>query len=131
MPPPLNTALATRWLTDGTWRELVAEVREECIARQAIAEQALRPGSFHSEREGYHLWVPTGPDIAPAELIAALRPTGLSVVPGEAFAATRSGEAKAIRVSTGGGQDREQLARALATLDALLHHRGTRSSPLV
>jgi DNA-binding transcriptional MocR family regulator len=134
MAPPLNIALASQWLGDGTWAELVCEVRTECIARQTIAGEVLRPGSFRADREGYHLWVPTGPDLAPSELVSALQPTGLSAVPSEAFAANRSTEGRAagaIRVSIGGGQDREQLRRALSTLDALLHHRGSRGNPMV
>lgn len=131
MAPPLNIALASLWLTDGSWRDLVCEVRAECIARQAIAATVLKPGSFRAERDGYHLWVPTGPDLSPSELVSALRPSGLSAIPGEAFAADRSADARAIRVSIGGAQDREQLTRALTMLDALLHHRGSRSSPLV
>lgn len=131
MAPPLNTAVATQWLVDGTWAALVAEVRAECIARQAIVADILPQGSYRADAEGYHLWVLLGPDLAPSGLVSALRPTGLSVVSSEAFEVARDGGAAALRVSIGGGQDRDALARALAMLDALLHHRGSRSSPLV
>lgn len=131
MPPPLNIAVATRWLTDVTWAELVEEVRAECAARQDIAARVLQPGSYHADAEGYHLWVPCPPDLAASELVSALRSTGLPAVPGEVFAADRQIEAPAIRVSIGGSLDREQLTRSLGMLDALLHHRGNRASPLV
>ena len=131
MAPPLNIAVATQWLADGTWATLVDEVRAECTARQAIAASILPQGSYLADGEGYHLWVPVGPEIAVSGLVSALRPTGLSVVSSDAFEVDRAGQAPALRVSIGGGQDRDQLARGLAMLDALLHHRGSRSSPLV
>ena len=131
MAPPLNVAAATKWLREGTWAELVAEVRAECAARQAIAAEMLPPGSFRADPEGYHLWIPLPAETAPAELVAALAPSGLSVVSSEAFAADRAEQARAVRVSIGGGLGRERLSRALSLLDALLHHRGNRAAPLV
>jgi len=131
MPPPLNIAVATQWLADGSWAELVAEVRAECVARQEIVARLLEPGSYFADAEGYHLWVPCPPDLAPSAVVSALRSTGLPAVAGEAFAANPSATAAAIRVSIGGSLDRDQLARSLGMLDALLHHRGNRASPLV
>ena len=131
MAPPLNVALATKWLREGTWAGLVAEVRAECAKRQMIASEILPQGSYHADPEGYHLWVPLTGDLAPAELVAALAPSGLSAVSSEAFAADRDAPARGIRVSIGGSLSRERLARALALLDALLHHRGMRATPLV
>jgi DNA-binding transcriptional MocR family regulator len=131
MAPPLNVAAATRWLGDGTWAQLVGEVRAECVARQAIVAEILPDGSYRADPAGYHLWIPLAGDIASAELVSALAPSGLSAVPSEAFAADRAGPARGIRVSIGGSLSRERLARALALLDALLHHRGTRASPMV
>ncbi len=131
MAPPLNVAVATKWLTSGAWAELVGEVRGECAARQAMVAEALPAGSYHADPEGYHLWIPLR-DMAPAELVSALAPSGLSAVSSEAFAADRSAsENPGVRVSIGGSLGRDRLPRALALLDALLHHRGNRSAPLV
>lgn len=130
MAPPLNVAVATKWLTEGTWAGLVAEVRAECAARQAIVAAALPAGSYGADPEGYHLWIALR-DIAPAELVGALAASGLSAVASEAFAADRAERSAGVRISIGGSLGRERLARALALLDALLHHRGTRAAPLV
>jgi DNA-binding transcriptional MocR family regulator len=131
MAPPLNVALVGKWLREGTWAGLVDEVRAECVARRAIAAELLPSGSFRAEPEGYHLWIPLDGALAPGELVSALAPSGLSVVSSEAFAADPGETARAVRVSIGGGLSRERLARALELLDALLHHRGSRTTPLV
>lgn len=131
MAPPLNVALASQWLQNGTWRTLVDEVRAECLARRAIVDEILPAGSFRAEPEGYHLWIPMPPGLAPAELVSALAPSGLSVVSGDAFAVDPADPARAVRVSVGGSLNRERLTRALSLLDALLHHRGSRTPPLV
>ena len=131
MAPPLNVAAATKWLNEGTWSGLVAEVRAECLARQAMVAEILPPGSYRAAPEGYHLWIPLSGDMAPAELVSALAPSGLSVVSSEAFAADRAEPARGLRVSIGGSLSRERLSRALSLLDALLHHRGNRAAPMV
>jgi DNA-binding transcriptional MocR family regulator len=131
MAPSLNVAVATKWLREGTWAELVAEVRSECVARQAIVAEMLPPSSFRADAEGYHLWIPLSGDMAPAQLVAALAPSGLSAASSEAFAADPGEPSRAIRVSIGGSLSRARLPRALSLLDALLHHRGNRATPLV
>jgi DNA-binding transcriptional MocR family regulator len=131
MAPPLNVALATKWLGDGTWADLVDEIRTECIARQAIVAATLPPGSFRADPEGYHLWVPLPGELAPAEVISALGPSGMSVASSAAFAADASETWRGIRVSIGGSLSADRLPRALTLLDALLHHRGNRAAPMV
>lgn len=131
MAPPLNVAVASEWLRQGTWSKLVSEVRAECVARQALVADLLEPGSYRADPEGYHLWIPLAGRMSPAEIVSALMPTGLSVVSSEAFAVDGVGQLPAIRVSIGGSLSRERLVRALTLLDALLHDGGSRSRPLV
>jgi len=132
MPPPLNSAIATAWLNDGSWATLVDEVRQECRARQQITRSILPGGSFHAADDGYHLWVPLPAGMPAPALITALAPTGLSVISGESFsAAPDNPPAPALRISIGGSLSRDQLTRALHLLDTLLHHSGARITPLV
>lgn len=131
MAPPLNMAVFTQWLQDGTWAHLVGQVRNECIARQEIVARILPADSYHAAREGYHLWVPTG-SVNPLELMSLLQPLGASVVSSESFSVSKDdSETRSIRLSIGGSLDREKLTRILEMLDAILNHRKGRMSPLV
>ncbi|MBN8841889.1 MAG: PLP-dependent aminotransferase family protein, partial [Sphingomonadales bacterium] len=44
MAPPLNAALVTRWLEDGSYDRLIGETRAEAVARQAIASEIRAAG---------------------------------------------------------------------------------------
>ncbi|MBB5684611.1 PLP-dependent aminotransferase family protein [Sphingobium boeckii] len=120
MVPPLNAALASLWIKDGSLATLTAEVRAEAIARQAIARSILGARAYHAHPEGYHLWLPLPDDLRAAPLIHALRPAGLSIVSSSAFSADPDDDGHAVRISIGGGISRERLARTLALLDAML-----------
>ncbi|MBU3076625.1 PLP-dependent aminotransferase family protein [Sphingomonas quercus] len=134
MAPPLNAALVSLWLRDGTFGRLIAAVREEAVARQRIVSRALAGLDYATHPEGYHLWLrlDAAHMPAPAELAAMLRPAGLSAVSAQAFAA-RPDEASppAVRISFGGAMDHERLRRALQRLEALLHHGHARATALV
>ncbi|WP_076071010.1 PLP-dependent aminotransferase family protein [Sphingomonas montana] len=130
MAPPLNAALTTLWLRDGSFERLVAEVREESIARQQLAAVILADVPFSAQPDGYHLWMPLADSASPADIVNALRPAGLSVVPSDAFAVGRDA-APALRVSIGGGLSRERLGRTLRLLDALVVQDARRNAPIV
>lgn len=131
MPPPLNTAICTLWLRNGTWAALVDEVRQECLARQALVAEILPAGSYRAARGGYHIWVPLDGETRPFELVNALQTMGLSCVSSEQFRAGPADNRQAVRLSIGGSLDRPRLARALSVLDAMLHHRAGRAVPLI
>ncbi len=129
MAPPLNAALVSLWLRDGSFAALVDEVRAEARARQALAAQILAEVPYASQPDGYHLWLPLGPDASAAEIVNALRPAGLSVAPADAFAVDASHVAPALRVSIGGGLSRDRLKRTLGLLDALIAQAPGRRAP--
>ena len=116
MAPPLDAALVTRWLEDGSYDRLIAETRAEAVARQAIAAAILPAGSYAAHPCGYHLWValPAGAD--QGRVAEALRGVGMTAIPAAAFAAGEGGGA-ALRVSLGGAITREGLARGLTMLE--------------
>ena len=130
MAPPLNAALTSLWLGNGSFDMLVREVREESVARQRLAAEILVDVPYSSRAEGYHLWVPLVQTASASEIVNALRPAGLSVVPSEAFA-IQPGAGSALRVSIGGGLSRDRLARTLRLLDALINQGASHKSPIV
>lgn len=131
MPPPLNAAICTQWLTDGTWSTLVDEVRDECRARQSIVAESLPSSAYRTTPEGYHIWVPLTDRAQSFEVMRGLHNLGVSTVSSEQFRVDRYSSESAVRISIGGGLDRERLTRAMILLDAMLHHQGGRTSPLV
>jgi DNA-binding transcriptional MocR family regulator len=130
MAAPLNAALVTAWLENGTYARLIAEVRAEAAWRRGLAADILEGVDWSAHPEGYHLWLRLDEGVMVHEILNALRPAGLSVVPGDAFAVEPLAERR-LRVSIGGGLGRERLERNLRLLEAMLHPRGGQSAPLV
>ena len=116
MAPPLNAALVTQWLRDGSFATLIAAVRDEGMARQHIVARHLAGIAHAAHPEGYHFWLRLPPGISPAALAAIVRPAGLSIVPGEAFAIDKAGAEPAVRISIGGALDHARLGRACEQL---------------
>lgn len=131
MAPPLNAALASAWLHDGSFAALIGEIRGEAKVRQRLAAEILSDIPYAAHPEGYHLWLPLPDGASAAEIVNALRPAGLSVVPSEAFVADPADIAPSLRISIGGGLSRERLGRTLRMLDALLDQGARRKAPLV
>ncbi|MES1973103.1 MAG: PLP-dependent aminotransferase family protein [Pseudomonadota bacterium] len=115
MAPPLNAAMATRWLADGTFERLVTAMRAEIAWRQELADSLLGDVARQRSAEGYHLWLPLPDQRAADDLVSAMQLHGLSVIAAARFA-VGSGGGQAVRVSLGGPGDRERLARVLRVL---------------
>ncbi|WP_236020501.1 aminotransferase-like domain-containing protein [Sabulicella rubraurantiaca] len=118
---PLLTALATKWVRDGTARSLLSAVRRECMARQEIAREILPAGSFLAQPEGLHLWLRLLPPWRRLDFASRIREQGLAIVPSDAFAVGEGTPPDAVRVSLGAAPSREQLRialRAIATVFA-------------
>lgn len=131
MAPPLNAALVSAWMRDGTFARLVEAVRHEGIARQRIAAPFLAGLDHAAHPEGYHVWLQLNGAASAAELASTVRPAGLSIVPGEAFAVRKGEAAPAVRISIGGAIDHERLRRAFERLEALIRRGTTRVNPLI
>jgi len=115
MAPPLNAALVTRWLEDGSYDRLIAETRAEAQARLAIAAEVLPAGSYVAHPCGYHLWMPLPAGADQGRIAGRPRLAGLMALPAFQFLA---GEARgmALRISLGGVIDRAGLRLGLTML---------------
>lgn len=124
MRAPLTAVLATQWLLDGTAQRILAGVRDEARARQAIAARSLAGGIAHphASREGIHLWLDLPSYWAAPAFARAAREQGLAITPSNAFS-SGSTSSNAIRISLGEGRDRKRLSHALARLSGLLTRR--------
>lgn len=115
MTAPLMTALATHWITEGTANEILAAIRAESAARQALVAAELPSGLVRTHPESFHLWVslPSGwSATAFSERSATL---GVSVVPADAFAVSLP-PPEAVRISLGAAGERARLSEALRVL---------------
>jgi len=130
MPPPLNVAMVSLWLADGSVDRLVDAVRKEAAWRQKLARAVLGEARYAAHPQGYHLWLPLPEDSHPGLLAAAVALDGLSAVASDRFAVTADAP-KAMRVSLGGTIDRRGLSRALHRLAAQLWSPGGGTNPVI
>lgn len=121
MPSPMLSALATRWIRDGTAGTALAAIRRECVARQRVAREVLPAGCFDAHPEGLHLWLRLPSRWDRLLFAAHLRRQGLAVVPNDAFAVDPSAPpAGMVRISLGAAPKREALRSALRSVAATL-----------
>lgn len=130
MAPPLNAAMISLWLADGTFDALVEGVRKEAAWRQKLARTILGDTRHAAHPQGYHLWLPLPDDAGPDLLAATLALDGLSAVPSDRFAVAADAP-KAMRISLGGAIDRRALSRALHRLAAQLWSPGGAANNIV
>jgi DNA-binding transcriptional MocR family regulator len=110
MPAPLMAAVVTSWIRDSVAARVLAGVREEAIARRALAAQLL-PAAIGGP-ESLHVWLPG------AVATPAARERGLALVGAEAFRAPGA-TGEGLRISLGAAAKRPLLTRALTELRAL------------
>jgi DNA-binding transcriptional MocR family regulator len=130
MPAPLMTAVAMRWLQNGTADRIIAAVRSEAEARQALCREVLGPGGYAAQRGSPHIWLRAPHDWSSERFSSVLRSRGLGVVAGEAFAVS-PGAAPAIRAALGGVRTRGELRTALEILRAAVAERAGEPEPVV
>ncbi|MEO0976461.1 MAG: PLP-dependent aminotransferase family protein [Pseudomonadota bacterium] len=127
MPSPIMTALATRWIEDGTAFLLLDHIRSESAARQQLAARHLHRQDYLADPEGFHLWLELSGGWTRSALVSQLRNLPIGITEADAF--TVSGTpAEHVRIGLGGPADRAQLAQALDVLAQTLDTSPARSS---
>ncbi|MDR3064942.1 MAG: PLP-dependent aminotransferase family protein [Comamonas sp.] len=121
MVAPLNAALATQWIFDGSATGLMEGVRKEARLRQGMARDVLA-GRNRGEGEGLHAWLELPSYWSSSMLARVADSEGVAVTPAEAFA-TGGGAVNAIRLSLGSIKDRARLQAGLQRLSDLLSRR--------
>ena len=111
MASPLTTALATRWIEDGTADAILDFLRTEAQARQALAARLL-PGCYRADPLSFNIWLPLPHGWTRSTFGAHMRACGLGVMASDAFAVDGT-PPEAVRVGLGGPVTRPQLQAAL------------------
>ncbi len=117
MASPVTVALATRWIEDGTADALLAFIRTETAARQAIATELLAPGSYLADPLGFHVWMPLPAPWTRSAFVGHARAARIGVVPSDAFT-VEGPPAEAVRIGLGGPATRADVR---AALDLMAH----------
>ena len=112
--PALTTAIACRWLDDGTVDNLEARKRDDARARQALARQELAGLSLIGHPSSYFTWLPLPDDARADRLTATLARQHISVSTAEPFT-TSTHTPQAIRLALG-STDLDSLQSTLRTV---------------
>lgn len=116
--PAIMTAIACRWLDDGTVTRLEADKRADAMARQAIAREVLADRPFVGHPSSYFLWLPLPEKVRADQVASALMAERISVSTAEPFAATEH-VPHAIRLALG-STDLGTLREALGTVSRVV-----------
>ncbi|WP_138464286.1 PLP-dependent aminotransferase family protein [Poseidonocella sp. HB161398] len=112
MPSPLNTALATQWIEDGTADSIRRFIRAESAARQQIAAEMLDGHRYCAADNAFNIWLSLPEGIGRADVIARMAGRPLGLMPADAF--TVSGPVgDKLRVCLGGAIGRDALRDSL------------------
>lgn len=122
MPAPINAAVCSNWIGNGTLDRVALAIRRENNARHKLARAAFGNQRFAADPDGHHIWLQL-PALWRADDFAdhAAR-SGISVVPASAFAISET-NVQAVRLSLGVAPSRAVLTDALSTLSALISQR--------
>ena len=112
--PALTTAIACRWLDDGTVDHLEARKRHDARTRQALAGQELADLPIVGHPSSYFTWLPLPDDARADRLTAALARQNISVATAEPFTTTTH-TPQAIRLALG-STDLDSLRSTLRTV---------------
>ncbi|SED70953.1 PLP-dependent aminotransferase family protein [Streptomyces sp. Ag109_O5-10] len=112
--PALTTAIACRWLDDGTVDHLEVQKREDAKARQALAGRELAGLPLVSHPSSYFTWLPLPDDARADRLTADLARQHISVSTAEPFT-TSAHTPQALRLALG-STDLDRLQSTLRTV---------------
>lgn len=112
--PAVMTAIACRWIDDGTVARLEVAKRDDAAARQRLASDVLGDLGPLGHPSSYFTWLPLPTEVRADLLIADCAAQGVSVSSAEPFATTRN-PPHAIRLALG-SPDLGDLGDALAVV---------------
>jgi DNA-binding transcriptional MocR family regulator len=113
MASPLTSALATRWIEDGSADALLDFLRAETAARQQLAAEILPGGLCRTDPLSFNLWLELPAPWTRAAFVGQMQATGVGVVASDAFAA-KGPAPEAARICLGGPIGRKALGDVLA-----------------
>lgn len=83
--PSVMTAIACRWIEDGTVAQLEAQKRSDARTRQALARSVLHDLPLVGHPQSYFTWLPLGEEVRADQVAMALLQQRISVSTAEPF----------------------------------------------
>ncbi|MGW3413054.1 aminotransferase-like domain-containing protein [Streptomyces sp. NPDC000888] len=117
-PSPFSTAVAMRWLDDGSADRLLDWQREEMARRRAAAEQLLSAHRevSHVRTAALHAWVELREPWTASEVVALADGLGISISPTVYFGTGDQAVPRGVRLCLGNAADIPTLTSAIRTL---------------
>ncbi|MFW6028525.1 MAG: PLP-dependent aminotransferase family protein, partial [bacterium] len=129
MGTPLMAEIASRWIADGTARELLAWQQEELAARQSIVREILGDYDVAAHPNGINAWLTLPSHWRTRSFVSQAALKHVAVTPAEPFVVGRLPEPHAVRISLGVPSGRDELRRGLEILAEVLQ-RAPEPAPL-
>jgi DNA-binding transcriptional MocR family regulator len=120
MAAPLMAEVVSRWIADGTARDILKQRRDEARARQRLAAARLKAERFQAHPSAHHLWLSLPEPWRSETFAEEVRRRGVAVAPAQAFIVGRSAAPHAVRVCLGAQPDRSRLERGLGVVADVL-----------
>lgn len=111
MASPQSCEIATTWIEDGTLDRIITSNVEEFIRRNALLAERLPREFLHHVSTGAHVWIRLPSGWTAVEFGQALAARLFLVQHGSDFHIGEGRSVEAIRVSIGGADDRQDIAR--------------------
>lgn len=123
MASPINMALMSRWIEDGTAAAIQTFVRNEAARRQKLAAGILCDCDISGQKQAFNIWLKLPEGTSRAEVMGHMATRQIGIMPSDAFVV--SGPApEALRVCLGGPISSDQLRDDLEALSYAATQKG-------
>ena len=119
MTSPLNLALLSTWIEEGTADEMLVDLRRSVRRRQAIARSVLEGFEYEAQDEAFNIWLKAPAGMSRAEILARTASGSLAIMPSDVFTVSRQPEER-LRVCLGGPLSENALEEGLVSLRSVL-----------
>lgn len=119
-PTPLAAEIGQRWISDGTMEALSEKVREEAIARQAIAGDCLAGLDVTTKPEALFSWLKLPAGVSEAFLISLAADKGITLRSGGIFEEKHGASNGYIRLVVGSPDNQDDLRYALQSIAEII-----------
>ncbi|MEO9652601.1 MAG: PLP-dependent aminotransferase family protein [Roseobacter sp.] len=116
MASPVSTAIATRWVLDGTADQIRRFIRSETAVRQEIAAEKITEAEFVSNRHAFNIWLRLPDKVTCAALMSNMSNQEIGISPESAFRSAGNRD-RYVRICLGGRLHRNVLPQTLAHLN--------------